>query len=207
MDEEKHRLDVVVPDEQLSLAIGRRGQNVRLASILTGWHIDILTEEEEAKRRAEEFTSRSTLFIEALDIDDVIARLLIAEGFTKVEEVAETSIEEMGSIEGFNEEIAEELCTRAINWLATKAEELKTRQSELGLAEDLLNFEGLSSDQMIKLGESGVKTLDDLADLAGDELVEILGDNKISSADANALIMKAREHWFADEAEPADAPE
>jgi N utilization substance protein A len=187
MDEEKHRLDVVVPDEQLSLAIGRRGQNVRLASILTGWHIDILTEEEEAKRRAEEFTSRSTLFIEALDIDDVIARLLIAEGFTKVEEVAETSIEEMGSIEGFNEEIAEELCTRAINWLATKAEELKTRQSELGLAEDLLNFEGLSSDQMIKLGESGVKTLDDLADLAGDELVEILGDNKISSADANAL--------------------
>ncbi len=204
MDEEKHRLDVVVPDEQLSLAIGRRGQNVRLASILTGWYIDILTEEEEAKRRAEEFTTRSSLFIEALDIDDVIARLLIAEGFTKVEEVAETSIEEMGAIEGFNEEIAEELCTRAITWLAAKAEELKKRQAELGLADDLLNFEGLSDDQILLVGEAGIKTLDDLADLAGDELVEILGDKKISAADANALIMKAREHWFADEAEPVD---
>ena len=206
LDEEKHRLDVVVPDEQLSLAIGRRGQNVRLASILTGWYIDILTEEEEAKRRAEEFTSRSSLFIEALDIDDVIARLLIAEGFTKVEEIAETSIEEMGAIEGFNEEIAEELCTRAITWLAAKAEELKKRQAELGLSDDLLNFDGLSADQIMMLGEKGVKTLDDLADLAGDELVEMLGDKKISENDANALIMKAREHWFADEVEPsADA--
>lgn len=204
MDEEKHRLDVVVPDEQLSLAIGRRGQNVRLASILTGWYIDILTEEEETKRRQEEFTSRSSLFIEALDIDDVIARLLIAEGFTKVEEIAETSIEEMGAIEGFNEEIAAELCSRAINWLAAKAEELKAQQAALGLSDDLVNFAGLSADQIMKLGQSGVKTLDDLADLAGDELVEILGDKKISENDANALIMKAREHWFADEDLSAD---
>ena len=102
MDEEKRRLDVVVPDEQLSLAIGRRGQNVRLASILTGWYIDILTEEEETKRRQEEYNTRSSLFIEALDVDDVIARLLIAEGFIKVEEIAETAIEELSSIEGFN---------------------------------------------------------------------------------------------------------
>lgn len=204
MDEEKHRLDVVVPDEQLSLAIGRRGQNVRLASILTGWYIDILTEEEETKRRQEEFTSRSSLFIEALDIDDVIARLLIAEGFTKVEEIAETSIEEMGAIEGFNEEIAAELCSRAINWLAAKAEELKAQQAALGLSDDLVNFAGLSADQIMKLGQSGVKTLDDLADLAGDELVEILGDKKISENDANALIMKAREHWFADKDLSAD---
>ena len=204
MDEEKHRLDVVVPDEQLSLAIGRRGQNVRLASILTGWYIDILTEEEETKRRQEEFTSRSSLFIEALDIDDVIARLLIAEGFTKVEEIAETSIEEMGAIEGFNEEIAAELCSRAINWLEAKAEELKAQQAALGLSDDLVNFAGLSADQIMKLGQSGVKTLDDLADLAGDELVEILGDKKISENDANALIMKAREHWFADEDLSAD---
>lgn len=206
MDEEKHRLDVVVPDEQLSLAIGRRGQNVRLASILTGWYIDILTEEEETKRRQEEFNTRSTLFIEALDIDDVIARLLIAEGFTKVEEIAETSIEEMGAIEGFNEEIAEELCTRAKNWLTAKAEQLKQQQTELGLSDDLVNFEGLSADQIMKLGQAGIKTLDDLADLAGDELVEMLGDQKISENEANTLIMKAREHWFADEAQPADNP-
>jgi N utilization substance protein A len=204
MDEEKHRLDVVVPDEQLSLAIGRRGQNVRLASILTGWYIDILTEEEETKRRQEEYNTRSTLFIEALDIDDVIARLLIAEGFNKVEEVAETPVEEMGAIEGFNDEIAEELCTRAKNWLAAKAEELKTQQTELGLADDLVTFEGLATDQIIKLGQAGVKTLDDLADLAGDELVDILGADKITVNDANALIMKAREHWFADEDHSAD---
>lgn len=199
MDEEKHRLDVVVPDEQLSLAIGRRGQNVRLASILTGWYIDILTEEEETKRRQEEFNTRSTLFIEALDIDDVIARLLIAEGFTKVEEVAETPVEEMGSIEGFNEEIAEELISRAKSWLEAKAEELKAQQAELGLSDDLVNFEGLSADQIMKLGQSGIKTLDDLADLAGDELVEIIGEKALSESEANALIMKAREHWFSDE--------
>lgn len=204
MDEEKHRLDVVVPDEQLSLAIGRRGQNVRLASILTGWYIDILTEEEEAKRRADEFESRSSLFIEALDVDDVIARLLIAEGFNKVEEIAETPLEEMASIEGFNEEIAEELCTRAKNWLVAKQEELASRQTELGLAEDLLTFEGLSAEQILTLGEKGVKTLDDLADLAGDELVEMLGEKSISENEANALIMKAREHWFADEESTAD---
>lgn len=206
MDEEKRRLDVVVPDEQLSLAIGRRGQNVRLASILTGWYIDILTEEEETKRRQEEFNTRSTLFIQALDVDDVIARLLIAEGFTKVEEIAETTLDEMASIEGFNEEIAEELRSRAQNWLNAKAEELKAKQKELGLADDLVNFEGLNVDQILTLGQAGVKTLDDLADLAGDELVEMLGGEKqMSESEANALIMKAREHWFADEA-TADQP-
>lgn len=205
MDEEKRRLDVVVPDEQLSLAIGRRGQNVRLASILTGWYIDILTEEEETKRRQEEFNTRSSLFIEALDIDDVIARLLIAEGFTKVEEIAETSLEEMASIEGFNEEIGEELRNRAQNWLAAKAAELKTKQEELGLSDDLVQFEGLNADQILVLGQAGVKTLDDLADLAGDELVEILG-GKTSETEANALIMKAREHWFAGDDPEAGTP-
>ena len=199
MDEVKKRLDVVVPDEQLSLAIGRRGQNVRLASILTGWYIDILTEEEESKRRQEEFEQRSSLFIQALDIDDVIARLLIAEGFTRVEELVDTPLEELGSIEGFSEEIAAELQNRANTWLSAKAEELKTRQVELGLKEDLVSFQGLSIDQILKLGENGVKSLDDLADLAGDELVEILGTENISEGDANALILKAREHWFAEE--------
>ena len=205
MDEEKRRLDVVVPDEQLSLAIGRRGQNVRLASILTGWYIDILTEEEETKRRQEEFAARSALFIEALDVDDVIARLLIAEGFNKVEEVAETPVEEVAAIEGFNEEIAAELIARAENWLAAKAEELKNRQAELGLADDLVSFEGLGVDQIVTLGQNGVKTLDDLADLAGDELVEILGEDNITESEANALIMKAREHWFAEEDAAAEA--
>ncbi len=198
-DEEKVRLDVVVPDEQLSLAIGRRGQNVRLASILTGWAIDILTEEEESKRRAEEFTTWSTLFMNAIDVDEVIARLLIAEGFRKVEDIAETSVEEMGSIEGFNEEIGAELISRAQNFLKAKALELKNKQAELGLKDDLISFEGLSPDQIMQLGASGVKSLDDLADLAGDELVEILGKDSISEQDANALIMKARAHWFADE--------
>lgn len=206
LDEEKRRLDVVVPDEQLSLAIGRRGQNVRLASILTGWYIDILTEEEETKRRQEEFNTRSALFIEALDVDDVIARLLIAEGFTKVEEIAETSVSEMASIEGFSEEIGAELKARAENWLAAKEAELKARQKELGLTDDLVNFEGLGVDQLVKLGQAGVKTLDDLADLAGDELVEILGSDTMTESAANGLIMKAREHWFADE-QAADAGE
>lgn len=206
LDEEKRRLDVVVPDEQLSLAIGRRGQNVRLASILTGWYIDILTEEEETKRRQEEFNTRSALFIEALDVDDVIARLLIAEGFTKVEEIAETSISEMASIEGFTEEIGAELKSRAENWLAAKAEELKARQKELGLTDELVAFEGLGVEQLVKLGQAGVKTLDDLADLAGDELVEILGNDSMTESTANALIMKAREHWFADEAAETGEP-
>lgn len=199
LDEDKVRLDVVVPDEQLSLAIGRRGQNVRLASILTGWSIDILTEEEESKRRLEEFTAWSTLFMNAIDVDDVIARLLIAEGFRKVEDIAETSVEEMGSIEGFNEEIGAELISRAQNFLNAKAEELKNKQAELGLQDDLISFEGLNPDQIMQLGAAGVKSLDDLADLAGDELVEILGKDSISETDANALIMKARAHWFADE--------
>jgi N utilization substance protein A len=199
LDEDKVRLDVVVPDEQLSLAIGRRGQNVRLASILTGWSIDILTEEEESKRRAEEFNAWSSLFMAAIDVDDVIARLLIAEGFRKVEEIAETSVEEMAGIEGFNEEIGAELINRAQNYLAAKAAELKTKQDELGLKDDLISFEGLTPDQIMQLGAAGIKSLDDLADLAGDELVEILGKDKITETDANALIMKARAHWFADE--------
>jgi transcription termination/antitermination protein NusA len=201
LDEDTRRLDVVVPDEQLSLAIGRRGQNVRLASILTGWNIDILTEEEEVKRRTEEFNTRSSLFMEALDVDDVIARLLIAEGFNKVEEVVETPLNELASIEGFNEEIAAELQSRAQNFLNAKAEELRARQSDLGLKEDLINFEGLSSEQIMKLGEAGIKSLDDFADLASDELVDLLGKEQMTMNQANSLIMKAREHWFANDDE------
>lgn len=199
MDEDTKRMEVVVPDEQLSLAIGRRGQNVRLASMLLGWDVDILTEAEEAERRAEEFKTRSTLFIGALDVDDVIAHLLIAEGFTSIEEIAETPVEEFNQIEGFEDEISQELINRANTWLDEKAKELEAKRTELGIADDLLEMEGLTPDVILKLGENEVKTRDDLADLATDELVEILGAEVITFAEAEKLIMKAREHWFAEE--------
>jgi len=199
MDEEKKRMDVVVPEEQLSLAIGRRGQNVRLASMLVGWDIDIMTEEEEAKRRAEEYQSRSELFINALDIDDMIAQLLIAEGFTTVREIAETPIEEMMEIEGFDEEIGQALIDRAVAWIEEQASILESKRSELGIKDDLMEFEGLTPEVIIKLGENDVKSRDDLADLATDELIEILGEGSIKPRDAENLIMKAREHWFAEE--------
>ena len=199
LDEETKRMEVVVPDEQLSLAIGRRGQNVRLASILVGWDIDILTEAEESERRAEEFKTRSSLFMEALDVDDVIAHLLVAEGFTKVEEIVETPIDELNQIEGFEEEISTELQNRAATWLEAKQKELAEKQVELGIADDLMSAEGLTPAQIITLGKTGVKTLDDLADLAADELVETLGEGQITVKDANTVIMSARAHWFEEE--------
>lgn len=204
LDEDKKRMDVVVPDDQQSLAIGRRGQNVRLASMLTGWDIDIMTEEAESERRAEEFNTRSSLFMEALDVDDVIAHLLVAEGFTTVEEIVETPVDELNEIEGFEEEISIELQNRAKAWLEAKQIELHEKQSELGIKNDLMEAEGLRADQIVKLGENDVKTLDDLADLAADELVEILGEDQITQKDANDVIMKARAHWFADEEQPAE---
>ncbi|HIF26749.1 MAG TPA: transcription termination/antitermination protein NusA [Micavibrio sp.] len=211
LDEVNKRMEVVVPDEQLSLAIGRRGQNVRLASMLTGWDIDILTEEEESNRRAEEFTKRSTLFIAALDVDEVIAHLLVAEGFTSIEEIAETPIDELNQIEGFEEEISTELQNRANVWLEGKLEELKAKQKELSIKDDLVEFEGLTPDMIIKLGENEIKSLDDFADLATDELVEILGEDSMTNSDSEKLIMGAREKlgWFAEEEttteEPAEA--
>ncbi|HBR67890.1 MAG TPA: transcription termination/antitermination protein NusA [Rhodospirillaceae bacterium] len=199
LDEVSKRMDVVVPDEQLSLAIGRRGQNVRLASILTGWDIDILTEAEESERRAQEFATRSALFKESMDVDDVIAHLLIAEGFSKVEEIAETPLDELNRIQGFEEALSQELQSRAKTWLDQKQKELKQQQDKLGIKDDLIVLEGLSPAQVLQLGEAGVKSRDDLADLAGDELVEMLGADKITMKAANELIMKARAHWFADE--------
>jgi N utilization substance protein A len=206
LDEEKHRMEVVVPEEQLSLAIGRRGQNVRLASMLTGWDIDILTEAEESERRADEFEKRSKLFIDALDIDEVFAQLLVAEGFRSIEEVVETPLDEFTQIGGLNEEIAQELQNRASNWLNAQREELAKKQQELGIQDDLISLEGLAPDMVIKLGEGGIKTRDDLADLAGDELREILGPDSMTAAEADAMIMKARAHWFENEPEaPAAA--
>lgn len=199
LDEDTKRMDVVVPDEQLSLAIGRRGQNVRLASILSGWDIDIMTEAEESERRANEFKTRSALFMEALDVDDVIAHLLVAEGFTKVQEIAETPVDELNDIEGFEEEISQELQNRAQTFLSAKAKELEDKQSDLGLNDDLINFEGLLPAQILIIGEKGIKTLDDLADLAGDELIEMLGEGHLTNVEANNVIMAARAHWFEEE--------
>jgi N utilization substance protein A len=206
MDEEQRRIEVVVPDDQLSLAIGRRGQNVRLASQLTGWDIDILTEAEESERRTEEFRSRSQLFIDALDIDDVIAHLLVTEGFGSLEEVAFVAVEDLAEIEGFDADVAGELQERARSALERRDREYESRFRELGVADDLASVDGLTPGMLVTLGENGIKTLDDFAGLAGDELVEMLaasdkGGVKLELDDANALIMAARAHWY----EPADS--
>ena len=196
LDEEANRIEVVVPDDQLSLAIGRRGQNVRLASQLTGWDIDILTEAEESERRTEEFKSRSTMFIDALDVDDVIAHLLVTEGFSSVEEGAVVPLEDLTDIEGFDEGIAGELQNRARSFLEEQDERNTVRRRELGVDDVLAAVEGLSTSHLVKLGENGIKTLDDLADLAGDELIELLGKDSLTLDEANAVIMAARAHWF-----------
>ncbi|HUY68161.1 MAG TPA: transcription termination factor NusA [Alphaproteobacteria bacterium] len=206
LDEDNHRMDVVVPDEQLSLAIGRRGQNVRLASMLTGWDIDILTEKEESERRQEELRVRTALFIEALAVDDVIAHLLCSEGFTRVEQIAETPVDELAEIEGFDTEVAGELQERARAWLAENAAKLEAKRKELGVTDDVVALDGLDADMLVILGEKGVKTLDDVADLAGDELREIVGVDNLGETKANEIIMAARAHWFADEGEKPSAP-
>jgi N utilization substance protein A len=205
MDEEAGRVEVVVPDEQLSLAIGRRGQNVRLASQLTRWDIDILTEAEESERRQEEFRRRSGLFVEALDVDDVIAGLLVTEGFTSVEELAFTPEDEVAAIEGFDEAIAEELIRRAQAFIARRDTELSEKRVELGVSDDIAAIEVLTPAMLVALGEKDVKTLDDLADLASDELIEIVGAEAMDEATANDVIMAARAHWFAEPGVPAEA--
>ncbi len=203
LDEDKKRMDCVVPEEQLSLAIGRRGQNVRLASMLCGWDIDIMTEAEESARRAEEFKVRSSLFIEALDVDEVIAHLLVAEGFATIEEIADISVDEMMQVQGFDEEVAAELINRANTWLDEQDKKLQEQSAALGIQQDLITMEGLAPQQIIKLGEAGIKSRDDFADLATDELVEILGEGSITKKNAEELIMKARSHWFAEEEQVA----
>lgn len=199
LDEENGKIEVVVPDDQLSLAIGRRGQNVRLASQLTGWTIDIMTEAEERERRQAEFSSRSALFIEALDVDDMIAHLLVNEGFASVEEIAFVDLNELTGIEAFDEDVAAELQERAQNYLAQQNEILDGKRREMGVEDDVAAIEALTPSMLVKLGEKGVKTLDDLADLAGDELIDIVGKDAMTLDEANEVIMAARAHWFADE--------
>jgi N utilization substance protein A len=203
MDEEAGRVEVVVPDEQLSLAIGRRGQNVRLASQLTRWDIDILTEAEESERRQEEFRRRTGLFVEALDVDDVIAGLLVAEGFTTVEELAFSPVDELAEIEGFDEGVAAELVRRAEAFLLKRDTELDERRVELGVSDEIAAMEALTPGMLVALGERGVKTLDDLGDLASDELIEIVGAELMDEDTANAVIMAARAHWFDGDDQPA----
>jgi len=198
LDEESNRIEVVVPDDQLSLAIGRRGQNVRLASQLTGWDIDILTEADESERRQEEFNALSTLFAEALDVDEVIAHLLVTEGFSSIEEVAFVPLDDLTAIEGFDEDVAHELRERGRAYLATQDEELSSKRKELGVSDEVAQIDGLSAAMLVALGEKEVKTLDDLGDLASDELIEIVGGT-LTEAAANEIIMAARAHWFDDE--------
>lgn len=199
IDEENGRVEVVVPEDQLSLAIGRRGQNVRLASEITGWSIDVLTDEQESKRRTEEFNTASNLFIEALDVEDVIAHLLATEGFLTVEDVAYVSIEDVASIEGFDQEIAEELHNRANEHLEERAATEEKEWKDLGVSEDLKDLPHMTPKVMVTLGKKDVKSLDDFADLAREEFFELISDSGLSNDQIDEAIMKAREHWFADD--------
>jgi N utilization substance protein A len=206
LDEETRRVEVVVPDDQLSLAIGRRGQNVRLASQLTGWQIDILTEQEESERRQKEFAERTQLFMGALDVDETIAQLLASEGFASVEDVAYVPLHELAEIEGFDEETAEELQNRAIGHIEEKNAAFDTKRRELGVEDEVAGVEGLTPAMLVKLGENGIKTLEDLAGCASDDLlgyVETKGNERVRvpgaldgfdlvAGDVNDIIMKAR---------------
>ena len=196
LDEEQRRIEVVVPDDQLSLAIGRRGQNVRLASNLTSWEIDIVTERQESERRVEEFRSSSQTFIDHLNVDDVIAHLLVTEGFSDVESVAFMPMEELAEIEGFDEALAGELRQRAQTYLVDRDAQLTEERRELGVSDEIVAIEGVSAGMAVLLGKADIKSLNDLADLASDELREIVGENGLSLDEANIIIMAAREHWF-----------
>jgi transcription termination/antitermination protein NusA len=206
LDEDTARIEVVVPDDQLSLAIGRRGQNVRLASQLTGWDIDILTEAEESERRQKEFAERTNMFVRALDVDETVAQLLASEGFRTVDEIAYVELQELASIDGFDEETAAELQTRAQNHLAEIEAEFDRQRLALGVADELKEIDGLTTAMLVKLGQNDVKTVDDLAGCATDDLVGwtersdagekkfpgYLSDFSLSREEAEAIVVAAR---------------
>jgi len=213
LDEDVKRIEVVVPDDQLSLAIGRRGQNVRLASQLTGWEIDILTESQESERRQKEFAERTELFIAGLDVDEMVGQLLASEGFTNLEEVAYVPLEELTGIEGFDPDMAEELQNRARDYLEAQQVKADEERRALGVSDEIAALEQLNPAMLVALGKAGIKSLDDLADLSSDELIGwveageagkvrhpgILDSFELSQDDANTIIMAARAHWFDDE--------
>ena len=229
IDEEEDRIEVVVPDDQLSLAIGRRGQNVRLASQLTGKAIDILTEADASEKRQKEFLERTEMFQTELDVDETLAQLLVAEGFGALEEVAYVEAAEIAAIEGFDEDLAAELQSRATEALERREEANRATRRELGVSDDLSAIPYLTEAMLVTLGKAGIKTLDDLADLATDELIQkkrqeprrraedapkrpedkggVLGEYNLSEEQGNEIIMAARAHWFEDEEAPAaEAP-
>jgi transcription termination/antitermination protein NusA len=226
LDEDRERIEVVVPDAQLSLAIGRRGQNVRLASQLTGWDIDILTEQEESERRQAEFENRTRMFMDALNVDEVVGQLLASEGFTSVEELAMVDEKEIASIEGFDSDTAEELQTRARDYLSRIEAEQDARRRELGVEDALKDVPGVTTRMLVAFGENGIKTVEDLAGCATDDLVGwterkdgesvkhagVLDGFELSREEAEAIIMQARvkmgwitEADLASEAAPAAA--
>ena len=187
-------MDVVVDEANLAIAIGRSGQNVRLASELTGWTINLMSEEDSAKKHQEESAGIRSTFIEKLDVDEEVADILIQEGFSSLEEVAYVPINEMMEIDAFDENTVNELRSRARN--ALLVQEIASEEKVEGVDPELLGLEGMDSQIAAKLAEAGVKTRDDLADLAADDLLEICA---MDAEQAKALIMKAREHWFAEE--------
>ena len=200
MDEEAGRMEVVVPDDQLSLAIGRRGQNVRLASDLTKWYIDVTSESDESDKRQEEVNERTKIFIEALDVDDVIAHLIVAEGYSSIDDIANTSIDELNNIEGFEEELSEELKERAQNYIKLENENIEKKLKTSGIDSKLYEFSHLSKSDILTLVENDIKTLDDLADLDSEELFTLLGKKVFNSEnEAGEIIMEARKHWFEEE--------
>jgi N utilization substance protein A len=231
LDEERERIEVVVPDQQLSLAIGRRGQNVRLASQLTGWDIDILTEQEESERRQAEFETRTKIFVEALNLDEVVGQLLASEGFGSIEELAQVDQKELATIEGFDDDTARELQERAREYLEKEEAELDAKRQELGVADEVRDVPGMTTAIMVKLGENGVKTVEDLAGCATDDLTGwterkdgeakrepgFLDGLNVPRDEAEAMIMQARlkAGWVTEaelapppaEEEPAEAAE
>ncbi len=215
LDEDENRIEVVVPDDQLSLAIGRRGQNVRLASQLTGWSIDIITEADESERRQKEFAERTAAFMEALDVDEMIAQLLVTEGFESIDEVAFVEHDEIASIEGFGDATAEELQARAREHLEKVAAELDAKRRELGVTDELAEMDGLTGDMLVRLGENEVRSIEDLAGLVTDDLrgwYETKDGERVreegyfegmdvSAEDAEDMILRARVHagWITQE--------
>ncbi|WGF86536.1 transcription termination factor NusA [Marinivivus vitaminiproducens] len=199
LDPESQRIEVVVPDAQQHIAIGRRGQNVRLASQLTGWDIDIVSETEDSERRNREFRELTSMFIDALNVEEVIAQLLVTEGYTSIDDLAYGEIEDLAGIQGFDEDIAQALMERAQSFVQERDENLRTRLYELEATDDLVAFELLSLPSIVQLAEKGVKSLDDLGDLATDELIELLPDLELDQDQAGEIIMAARAHWFEDE--------
>jgi N utilization substance protein A len=223
LDEDRERIEVVVPDSQLSLAIGRRGQNVRLASQLTGWDIDILTEQEESERRQADFENSTRVFMEALNVDEVVGQLLASEGFSSVEDLVMVETRDLAGIEGFDEDTANELQSRAREYLDKIEAEIEAKRKELGVEDAVKDVPGVTSKMLVKFGENGVKTVEDLAGCATDDLLGwnerkdgenvrqagILEGFELTKEDAEALIMQARlaAGWIteADLAKPAEA--